>query len=146
MNNDCGTFIFCSIGGNRAVYIHQLTKKRSQVCNMLLAYTDYIILLQNPFQRSKGLVQKVLFHPTKPIFFVAVSQINWPVIFCNGWIVVITHNDFCVDFIVDTEVRTDIRLGETGTSQEVVDGSTVDIKYWHSSTRLLRILLCGNTF
>ena len=39
------------------------------------------------------------------------------------------HNDFCVDFIVDTEVCTDIRLGETGTSQEVVDGSTVDIKY-----------------
>ena len=45
-------------GKNKSVVIHQLTKRQSQV----------------PFKKSKGLVQKVLFHPTKPFFFVATQR------------------------------------------------------------------------
>ena len=44
-------------GANRSVLIHQLSKRRSQI----------------PFNKSKGLVQCVLFHPVRPYFFVAVS-------------------------------------------------------------------------
>lgn len=43
---------------NVAVIIHQLSKRRSQ----------------NPFSKSKGLVQRVLFHPTRPFFFVATQR------------------------------------------------------------------------
>lgn len=42
----------------RAVLIHQLTKHQSQA----------------PFRRVKGLVQKVAFHPIKPMFFVVTQQ------------------------------------------------------------------------
>jgi len=45
-------------GGNRSVMIHQLSKWRSQV----------------PFSKSKGLVQCVLFHPIRPMLFVATQQ------------------------------------------------------------------------
>ncbi|XP_067002405.2 ribosome biogenesis protein BOP1 homolog [Anabrus simplex] len=45
-------------GQNRSVLIHQLSKRRSQV----------------PFNKSKGLVQCVLFHPIRPIFFVATQK------------------------------------------------------------------------
>jgi ribosome biogenesis protein ERB1 len=45
-------------GGNRSVVIHQLSKKRSQV----------------PFRKSKGIIQCVLFHPSKPYFFVATQR------------------------------------------------------------------------
>lgn len=41
----------------RAVLVHQLSRRRSQL----------------PFARSKGLVQCALFHPTRPLIFVAVS-------------------------------------------------------------------------
>lgn len=44
---------------NLAVLIHQVTKHQTQ----------------SPFKRLKGLVQKVAFHPIKPIFFVAVSSL-----------------------------------------------------------------------
>ncbi|KAI9487511.1 MAG: NUC169 domain-containing protein [Benjaminiella poitrasii] len=42
---------------NLAVLIHQITKHQTQ----------------SPFKRLKGLVQKVAFHPIKPIFFVATQ-------------------------------------------------------------------------
>jgi ribosome biogenesis protein ERB1 len=42
---------------NLAVLIHQITKYQSQA----------------PFRKLKGLVQRVMFHPIKPLFFVAVS-------------------------------------------------------------------------
>ena len=45
-------------GGNKSVVIHQLTKKRSQT----------------PFKKSKGIISKVLFHPTRPYFCVATRQ------------------------------------------------------------------------
>lgn len=45
-------------GQNRSVVINQLSKRRSQL----------------PFSRSKGLVQCVLFHPTRPYFFVATQK------------------------------------------------------------------------
>ncbi|KAJ8883449.1 hypothetical protein PR048_015292 [Dryococelus australis] len=45
-------------GQNRSVLIHQLSKRRSQL----------------PFSRAKGLVQCVLFHPIRPIFFVATQK------------------------------------------------------------------------
>nr|CAD7403231.1 unnamed protein product [Timema cristinae] len=45
-------------GLNRSVLIHQLSKRRSQI----------------PFNKSKGLVQCVLFHPIRPIFFVATQR------------------------------------------------------------------------
>nr|XP_033790748.1 ribosome biogenesis protein BOP1 [Geotrypetes seraphini] len=44
--------------GSMQVLIHQVTKRRSQ----------------NPFSKSKGLVQCVLFHPIRPFFFVATQR------------------------------------------------------------------------
>ncbi|KAL6073145.1 Ribosome biogenesis protein 1 [Balamuthia mandrillaris] len=41
-----------------SILIHQLSKKRTQ----------------NPFKRTKGQVQDVAFHPTKPFFFVATQR------------------------------------------------------------------------
>lgn len=45
-------------GLNRSVLIHQLSRRRSQL----------------PFAKSKGLVQRVLFHPSKPCLFVATQR------------------------------------------------------------------------
>ncbi|XP_060076384.1 ribosome biogenesis protein bop1-like [Ylistrum balloti] len=45
-------------GDSNAVMIHQLSRKRSQ----------------NPFSKSKGLVQCVLFHPIRPFLFVATQR------------------------------------------------------------------------
>ncbi|RUS13681.1 NUC169 domain-containing protein [Endogone sp. FLAS-F59071] len=45
---------------NFAVLIHQATKHQTQ----------------SPFRKLKGLVQRVLFHPVKPVFFVAVGVTN----------------------------------------------------------------------
>ncbi|KAM3929037.1 ribosome biogenesis protein BOP1 [Leptodactylus fuscus] len=44
--------------GNSQVLIHQLSRRRSQ----------------NPFRKSKGQVQRVQFHPTRPFFFVATQR------------------------------------------------------------------------
>lgn len=44
----------------RALLLHQVTKHQSQ----------------RPFRNLKGLVQRVAFHPTKPVFFVAVSKVE----------------------------------------------------------------------
>ncbi|PVG04148.1 BOP1NT-domain-containing protein [Serendipita vermifera] len=44
--------------GQSSVWIHQLTKRHSQA----------------PFKNVKGTIQKVLFHPTKPHFFVATQR------------------------------------------------------------------------
>ena len=46
---------------SRAVVVHQVSRRRSQL----------------PFSRNKGLVQCALFHPTRPILFVAVSICVW---------------------------------------------------------------------
>ncbi|PIK35693.1 putative ribosome biogenesis protein bop1-B [Apostichopus japonicus] len=45
-------------GQRSSVMIHQLSKRRSQ----------------NPFRKSKGLVQCTAFHPTRPFFFVATQR------------------------------------------------------------------------
>ncbi|KAJ3181114.1 Ribosome biogenesis protein 1 [Gaertneriomyces sp. JEL0708] len=45
-------------GASKSVLIHQLSKRSSQ----------------NPFRKAKGLVQRVLFHPSKPFFFVATQR------------------------------------------------------------------------
>ncbi|XP_028410062.1 ribosome biogenesis protein bop1-like [Dendronephthya gigantea] len=45
-------------GANQSVMIHQLSKRRSQ----------------QPFRKSKGLIQCVRFHPVKPILFVATQR------------------------------------------------------------------------
>jgi WD40 repeat protein len=42
----------------QAVMVHQLSKKATQ----------------NPFRRSRGRVVRVLFHPSKPLFFVATQN------------------------------------------------------------------------
>lgn len=43
---------------NQVVFVHRLTSRKSQA----------------PFQKTNGLVQKVLFHPSRPYFFVATQQ------------------------------------------------------------------------
>ncbi|KAJ8041693.1 Ribosome biogenesis protein bop1 [Holothuria leucospilota] len=55
-----GDYFSCVIptGQNSSVIIHQLSKRRSQ----------------NPFRKSKGLVQCTSFHPTRPFFFVATQK------------------------------------------------------------------------
>ncbi|XP_033626829.1 ribosome biogenesis protein bop1-like [Asterias rubens] len=45
-------------GGHSSVLIHQLSKRRSQT----------------PFKKSKGLIQCIAFHPTRPYFFVATQR------------------------------------------------------------------------
>jgi len=45
-------------GASRSVLLHQISRARTQC----------------PFKRSKGLVQSVAFHPTKPFFFVATQR------------------------------------------------------------------------
>ncbi|XP_038068232.1 ribosome biogenesis protein bop1-like [Patiria miniata] len=45
-------------GGHSSVLIHQLSKRRSQT----------------PFKKSKGLVQAISFHPSRPYFFVATQR------------------------------------------------------------------------
>ncbi|XP_056008764.1 ribosome biogenesis protein bop1-A-like [Ostrea edulis] len=45
-------------GDSMSVLIHQLSRRRSQ----------------NPFTKSKGLVQRVLFHPVRPFLFVATQR------------------------------------------------------------------------
>ncbi|KAF8302614.1 BOP1NT-domain-containing protein [Clavulina sp. PMI_390] len=49
---------FASVGDNGAVWIHQMSKRNSQA----------------PFRKVKGAVQRVLFHPSKPHFFVATQR------------------------------------------------------------------------
>jgi ribosome biogenesis protein ERB1 len=44
--------------GNSAILVHQLSKRRTQ----------------NPFNKMKGPVQRVLFHPSRPHFFVATQR------------------------------------------------------------------------
>ena len=57
-----------------SVYIHQVSKLRSQVlttkhtCSMAHSFNVF----QVPFRKLKGQVQRVLFHPHKPLFFIAV--------------------------------------------------------------------------
>ncbi|CAH0625188.1 unnamed protein product [Chrysodeixis includens] len=46
-------------GASRAVVVHQLSRRRSQL----------------PFSRAKGLVQCALFHPTRPLIFVATQRV-----------------------------------------------------------------------
>ncbi|XP_054164412.1 ribosome biogenesis protein bop1-A-like [Oppia nitens] len=45
-------------GANKSVVIHHLSKRKSQV----------------PFKKSKGIIQCVLFHPSRPYFFVATNR------------------------------------------------------------------------
>lgn len=45
-------------GGNKAILIHQLSKHQTQA----------------PFKRTKGSIQKVSFHPTRPHFFVVTQR------------------------------------------------------------------------
>ena len=47
----------CPDGQSSAVYIHQLSKGYSQ----------------NPFKKNLGLVQKILFHPSRPFLFVSTQ-------------------------------------------------------------------------
>ena len=51
----------CPEGKSKSVFIHQLSKHSSQ----------------NPFKKNAGLIQCVQFHPSKPIFFVAVSTLSF---------------------------------------------------------------------
>ncbi|CAG8438502.1 14022_t:CDS:10 [Ambispora leptoticha] len=44
--------------GNQGILIHQLTKHQTQ----------------QPFRKIKGIVQRVMFHPIKPLFFVATQR------------------------------------------------------------------------
>ncbi len=57
---------------NNSVMIHQLSKQKSLI----------------PFQKLKGLVQQVKFHPSKPIFFVAVSYRR------QGYLIILKHYYF----------------------------------------------------
>lgn len=54
-----GDYVCCTLreAASRSVVVHQVSRRRSQL----------------PFRRAAGLVQCALFHPTKPLLFVAVS-------------------------------------------------------------------------
>jgi hypothetical protein len=76
---DTGTFVVnrvLSVSGS-GVYIHQLSKARSQVGTDVpsrVCALSVRMCLQIPFRKVKGQVQRVLFHPYKPLFFIAVSS------------------------------------------------------------------------
>jgi len=55
-----GDYFACLVNdvGSKSIVIHQLSKFRSQV----------------PFQKMQGNVQKILFHPLRPLFFVATHK------------------------------------------------------------------------
>jgi ribosome biogenesis protein ERB1 len=80
----------CPQATTTSVLIHQLSKKHSQ----------------GPFKKSPGIVQKVLFHPSKPILFVAV-----------------------ILFKPDSTIRTSVQFDQAGTSQEAYTWSEMDFKH-----------------
>lgn len=51
--------MLCLIAGNQGILIHQLSKHQSQ----------------QPFRKTRGIVQCVKFHPIKPLLFVAVNRL-----------------------------------------------------------------------
>ena len=76
--------MFFLIGGNKSVFIHQMTKRRSQVFLMQAFFSNGVCIFSTlfsffpykcPFKKAKGLIQRVLFHPTRPFLFVAVSKV-----------------------------------------------------------------------
>eukprot|EP01025_Chloroclados_australasicus_P042378 TRINITY_DN4507_c0_g1_i8.p1 TRINITY_DN4507_c0_g1~~TRINITY_DN4507_c0_g1_i8.p1 ORF type:complete len:725 (-),score=120.31 TRINITY_DN4507_c0_g1_i8:319-2268(-) len=50
--------VVCPTGNTKSVVVHQLSKRTSQC----------------PFRKNKGRVRRVLFHPLKPLLFVATNQ------------------------------------------------------------------------
>lgn len=66
---------FCFAAPNSPISVHQLSKKQSQ----------------SPFRKSKGTVQKMLFHPSKPFLFVAVGiqagESGW----CRSFTDILSH-------------------------------------------------------
>jgi ribosome biogenesis protein ERB1 len=48
----------CTEGTNASVLVHQISKGKSQA----------------PFNKLKGRIQRVIFHPNKPLFYVATQQ------------------------------------------------------------------------
>jgi len=48
----------CPSAHSQAVYVHQLSRQQTQ----------------NPFKKQTGEIQKVLFHPSKPFFFIATQR------------------------------------------------------------------------
>ncbi|KAJ8719903.1 hypothetical protein PYW07_011946 [Mythimna separata] len=56
-----GDYVCASLAdaASRAVVVHQLSRRRSQL----------------PFSRNKGLVQCAIFHPTRPLLFVATQRV-----------------------------------------------------------------------
>jgi hypothetical protein len=71
-------------GQNRAVLIHQLSKRRSHL----------------PIGRPKGQVQCVLFHPIRPFLFVAVSYSN-----LSFTLSIWSLKEFRIFIILDTKKR-----------------------------------------
>lgn len=93
---------------NLAVLIHQVTKHQTQ----------------SPFKRLKGLVQKVAFHPIKPIFFVTVSNFDWFSVYC------LTH---CC--LLDSNLCPCLWLDATTISQDFTNQCEMGFQYWYSSWR-----------
>ena len=67
-------------GGQGGVWIHQVSRRHSQA----------------PFKKIKGSVQLVLFHPSKPHFFVAVRALFLTFFFCLN-LRAITDATLCSD-------------------------------------------------
>lgn len=66
--------------------------------------------LQEPFRKSKGRVQKVIFHPLKPLFFLAVR--HFPK--CEVY-----HVMGCSVVFSDTNMCSGVRPCPAGIGQEV---------------------------
>jgi hypothetical protein len=56
----CSLWLAAGAETSGGVWIHQLSRRHSQA----------------PFKKVKGAIQLVLFHPTKPYFFVAVCTLD----------------------------------------------------------------------
>ncbi|VDO99024.1 unnamed protein product [Soboliphyme baturini] len=61
-------------GGSSSVVVHQLSKLKFQVVNVSLFLRFYHRAFQYPFSKNKGFVQKIIFHPLRPYFFVATQR------------------------------------------------------------------------
>ena len=91
-----------SEGQNRSVMVHQVSSRRSQI----------------PFNKARGLVQAVQFHPVRPLLFVAVSYI----IFTRSWnkqnLLTNKYKKLIEISLADSKIHQDLQPHQATTDQE----------------------------
>lgn len=105
---DIWLVLLASGEGQGGVWIHQVSRRHSQA----------------PFRKVKGSIQLVLFHPTKPHFFVAVRP-SFPS--SSPRSVGLTRANICFFFRIDTALCADVQPGGAETAQDPYAGHQMDL-------------------